>query len=225
MTMQTSVIASVKARLGRRGGPPRGPAGARHQATIPMPAPRIDAESFREAMRLMVTPVSVVTAMDEQGYPRGLTCSAVCSLSMAPPSMLICVNRGNRSLDAIRHSGGFIVNLLRAGRAEVSDVFASPLPAKFAHTAWQPSPFSGLPLLRRDAIAYVDCGLQAEIVSGSHAILVGLVRGSEAGTPDDGPLAYWCRNYGRWIGHEQPAETATPIAIASDGGSVPHRPR
>jgi flavin reductase (NADH) len=147
-----------------------------HHTTIPMPTPRTDADSFRETMRFMVSPVSIVTALDDQSYPRGLTCSALCSLSMAPPSLLICVNRRNRSLDAIRHSGGFMVNLLKAGRTETSDIFASSLPTKFANTEWRPSPISGLPLLSDDALAYVDCGLQAEIDTGSHAILVGLVR-------------------------------------------------
>jgi flavin reductase (DIM6/NTAB) family NADH-FMN oxidoreductase RutF len=118
--------------------------------------------------------------------------------------MLVCVNRRNRSLDAIRHSGGFMVNLLRAGRTEMSEIFASPLPAKFVNTTWRPSPDSGLPLLTRDALAFVDCVLQAEIVVGSHAILVGLVRGSGTGIPDGGPLVYWRRSYGRWAAHDIP---------------------
>jgi flavin reductase (DIM6/NTAB) family NADH-FMN oxidoreductase RutF len=189
-----------------------------HHTTIPMPTPDADAESFRETMRFMASPISIVTALDEQGYPRGLTCSALCSLSMAPPSLLICVNRQNRSLDAIRHSGGFMVNLLKAGRAETSDTFASSLPTKFANTKWQPSPISGLPLLPGDALAYVDCGLQAEIDTGSHAILVGLVRGSETTAPGEGPLVYWCRNYGQWISHDLPEDAAARIAMASVEG-------
>ena len=180
-----------------------------HGRTIPMPSLLEDAESFREAMRLVASPVSVVTALDEQGIPRGLTCSAFCSLSMAPPSMLVCVNRRNRSLDAIRHSGGFMVNLLRAGRTEMSDIFASSLPGKFATSAWQPSPISGLPLLADDALAFVDCGLQAEITAGSHAILVGLVRAAETAVADDGPLVYWRRNYGRWVSYDMSEESTT----------------
>lgn len=170
--------------------------------TVPAPSLFADAESFREVMRMVVSPVSVVTALDEDGIPRGLTCSALCSLSMAPPSMLICVNRQNRSLDAIRHSGGYLVNLLRAGRMEMSDTFASSLPGKFADLTWCPSPASGLPLLADDALAYVDCGLQAEIPAGSHSILIGRVRASGASLPDDGPLVYWRRSYGRWISAE-----------------------
>lgn len=166
-----------------------------------------NAESFREAMRLVASPVSVVTALDERGIPRGLTCSAFCSLSMTPPSMLICVNHRNRSLEAIRHSGGFLLNLLRAGRMEVSDNFASSLPGKFANLVWWPSPASGLPLLADDALAYVDCGLQAEMPAGSHSILIGRVRASGTSFPDDGPLVYWRRSYGRWVSSEIPAET------------------
>lgn len=182
-----------------------------HRTRIPMPGPPGDAQTFRETMRYLPAPVSVVTALDESGTPRGLTCSAICSLSMAPPSMLICVNRKNRSLDAIRHSGGFMVNLLRAGRAEMSDIFASSLPTKFAHAAWRPSPASGLPLLTEDALAFVDCGLAAEIEAGSHAILIGLVRGSGAGPPDGGPLVYWHRSYGGWTGRDSPPDEASPV--------------
>jgi flavin reductase (DIM6/NTAB) family NADH-FMN oxidoreductase RutF len=176
--------------------------GEPHRTTIPMPESCADAESFLDVMRLLPSPVSVITALDEQGLPRGLTCSAVCSLSMAPPSLLACVNRKNRSLEAIRHSGGFVVNLLRAGGKETSEIFASPRSAKFANAAWRPSPASGLPLLTRDALAFVDCGLEAEIAVGSHIILVGLVRGSGTNTPDGGPLVYWRRSYGRWAAYD-----------------------
>lgn len=203
MTVHDSPLTVALTGLRRRMGRSRGPAdyGVPHRTAIAMPQPRSGIEDFRAAMRLLPSPVSVVTAMDENGLPRGLTCSALCSVSMAPPSMLVCVNRKNRSLDAIRHSNGFLVNLLRAGRTEMSEVFASPLPTKFAGTHWRPSPASGLPLLVRDALAFVDCGLQAEIEVGSHAILVGLVRGSGTGIPDGGPLVYWCRSYGKWAAH------------------------
>lgn len=172
-----------------------------HRTTIPMPEPVTNAEDFREAMRLVPSPVSIVTANDEQGLPRGLTCSAVCSLSMAPPSMLVCVNRRNRSLDAIRHSAGFIVNLLRAGSPEISEMFASAAPSKFATTPWQPSPLSGLPMVL-DTLAFVDCELQAEVQVGTHAILIGLVRGTGTGSPAGGPLVYWQRSYGGWTAYE-----------------------
>ncbi len=171
---------------------------ARPHTEIPMGHPPTDGGVFRQVMGVFPSAVSVVTAMDARGLPRGLTCSAVCSLSMAPPSLLICVNRRNRSLEAIRHSNGFVVNLLREGRDELSDLFASASSSKFARTDWRPGPASGLPYLAGDALAFVECGLQAEIVAGSHAILIGLVQESGISAPNDGPLVYWRRSYGRW---------------------------
>jgi flavin reductase (DIM6/NTAB) family NADH-FMN oxidoreductase RutF len=117
---------------------------------------------------------------------------------MDPPSLLICVNKRNRSLDAIKRSAGFVVNLLRAGRHEISDLFASPSADKFDGTDWRPSPASGLPLLAKDALAFVDCSLCSEIHAGSHAVLIGQVRESGFVEPSDGPLVYWRRNYGQW---------------------------
>jgi flavin reductase (DIM6/NTAB) family NADH-FMN oxidoreductase RutF len=175
---------------------------------IPMIGEAADAAGFRDAMGSFPTPVTVVTALDEDGLPRGLTCSAVASLSMDPPSLLICVNRRNGSLKAIRHSGGFVVNLLRQGRYRLSDLFASASPTKFAETPWRPSTPSGLPLLHADVLAHVDCALQAELVAGSHAILIGRVRSASGATDDGGPLVYYNRSYGRWAPHipEDPRE-------------------
>jgi flavin reductase (DIM6/NTAB) family NADH-FMN oxidoreductase RutF len=172
--------------------------GGSHAMDIQLPAAQAGAREFRDAMGVFPAAVCVVTALDADGVPRGLTCSALCSVSMEPPCMLICVNRGNKSLDAIRHSQGFLVNLLRAGRYELSDLFASASPDKFADAQWCPSLASGLPLLFADALAFVDCALRTEIHAGSHAVLIGLVRESGAAEPADGPLVYWRRSYGQW---------------------------
>jgi flavin reductase (DIM6/NTAB) family NADH-FMN oxidoreductase RutF len=172
-----------------------GPGGGGHE--IVMPESLCDQEGFRAAMRVFASSVSIITALDGDGVPRGLTCSAVCSLSMDPPSMLVCVNRQNRSLEAIRHSGGFVINLLKEGRSGLADIFASSSPTKFTAAEWRLSPESGLPLLTDDAMATIDCRLHAEIVVSSHAVLIGTVRQSETYPGADSPLLYLSRNYGR----------------------------
>jgi flavin reductase (DIM6/NTAB) family NADH-FMN oxidoreductase RutF len=185
---------------------------AGYLTTIALPDREVEPDDFRQTMGVFPSPVSIVTALDTEGVPRGLTCSAVCSLSMDPPALLVCVNRRNQSLRALQHSQGFVVNLLRAGRHEVSDVFASSSPTKFAGTKWQQSPASGLPVLAGDIVAYVDCRLQAEITAGSHVILVGLVRESRTSSEVDGPLVYWRRTYCRWT---PPGSEAGQTAIVA----------
>lgn len=166
-----------------------------------------DERSFRETMRSFPSPVAVLTALDSQGLPRGLTCSALCSLSMSPPSILACVNRASMSLGAIRHSGGFAVNLLRTGQYALSDLFASSSKHKFDTIDWLPSPASGLPRLASGILAFIDCQLQNEIIAGSHAILIGRVRSSSTEPSDDGPLVYLGRRYGHWA-----ADSGAPTA-------------
>lgn len=176
--------------------------------TLAAPPAMVDKEAFREAMSTFPGAVAVVTALDDEGQPRGLTCSAVCSLSMDPPLLLTCVNQRNGSLRAIRHSGGFVVNLLKANCGALSDRFASASADKFQGVAWVPSPASGLPWLYRDVLAHVDCHLIADIGAGSHAILVGSVRLGERSQCQEGPLVYWWRNYGSWSAAVPEQETA-----------------
>jgi flavin reductase (DIM6/NTAB) family NADH-FMN oxidoreductase RutF len=112
--------------------------------------------------------------------------------------MLICVNRRNGSLEAIRDSGGFMVNLLGEGGRVLSDVFASPSAQKFVGVRWRPTGDLGLPLIEDHVVAFIECALHAEIVAGTHAILIGLVRSSGRFTQRRGPLVYYDRTYGRW---------------------------
>ncbi|MFL6128487.1 MAG: flavin reductase family protein [Mycobacteriales bacterium] len=190
------VAEMARSRIGRRPGIP-------YTAELDVPAPAAFGEDFRRVMSAFPSGVSVVTARDAEGRPRGLTCSSLCSLSMDPPMMLACVNRRNGSLAAIRASGGFAVNLLRAGRGVVSDEFASASADKFSRVRWRPSPRSGLPWLLDDSLAFVDCRLVADLAAGSHTILVGLVvdgrdvpEENGAGTSaEDRPLVHWRRRY------------------------------
>lgn len=187
------VAEMARRRIGRQSGIP-------YTTELDVPAPAAFGDDFRRVMSAFPSGVSVVTARDAEGRPRGLTCSSLCSLSMDPPMMLACVNRRNGSLAAIRASGGFAVNLLRAGRGVVSDEFASASADKFARVRWRPSPRSGLPWLLDDSLAFVDCRLVADLAAGSHTILVGLVVDGrdvpeDSGGEEDRPLVHWRRRY------------------------------
>jgi len=163
---------------------------------------RVDGAAFRDVMASLPTAVSVVTALDPEGSPRGLTCSAVCSVSADPPQVLVCINQRNGSLAAIRHSGAFVVNVLGSTSAGLSDQFASSAAEKFNDVHWRPAPSSGLPVLDGSAHAFIDCELAADITAGSHAILVGAVQACGTDMDSLHPLVYWRRAYGTWLRHE-----------------------
>jgi len=170
----------------------------------------LDPDAFRETMGSFPAAVSVLTTQDESGTPRGLTCSAICSLSAEPPLVLACVNQRNGSLRAIRHSQGFVVNLLHQDGDALSVRFASSRADKHVGVEWTRSEISGLPFLGDEALAHVDCRLVADIVAGSHTILIGAIRTCHAAGAEDtrSPLVYWRRSYGCWA--RMPARELRP---------------
>ncbi len=137
----------------------------------------ISPAEFKAIMASAVGPATVVTAMDGDGCPRGLTMSAVCSVSLDPPLILACVDRGSATLAAIRESRSFTVNYLRRGSEQVAMAFATKQTDKFAGLAWE-RPGSGLggPILTECNAAHAVCVVTDLIDAGDHVIAVGEVR-------------------------------------------------
>jgi flavin reductase (DIM6/NTAB) family NADH-FMN oxidoreductase RutF len=179
----------------------------------------VDPDTFRETMGTFPTAVCVLTTQDETGTPRGLTCSAICSLSAEPPLVLVCVNQRNASLRAIRHSEGFVVNLLREDGDELSARFASSRADKHVGVDWATSETSGLPFLGDVALAHIDCRLVGDIVAGTHTILIAAIRTCRAAGVHDtrSPLVYWRRSYGCWARARR-----NPVPIPHPSEMPPH---
>jgi flavin reductase (DIM6/NTAB) family NADH-FMN oxidoreductase RutF len=74
----------------------------------------VGASEFRQAMSHFATGVTVVTSIGDDGDPVGTTASAVTSLSLDPPLVLVCFDRASLTLRAIRSHGAFVVNVLAA---------------------------------------------------------------------------------------------------------------
>ena len=56
--------------------------------------------------------VAIVTTVAPDGTPRGLTTTAVSSVSAHPPTILVCVDLGSRTLGALRGRRSFVVNFV-----------------------------------------------------------------------------------------------------------------
>jgi flavin reductase (DIM6/NTAB) family NADH-FMN oxidoreductase RutF len=154
-------------------------------------------EKFRTIAASLAAGVSIVTASDADGAPRGLTSSAVCSVSAVPPAMLVCVDEHSNTLPAIREAGAFAINVLAAGREQLALRFASKAEDKFSGVRWTPSRVARrAPVLADDVIACAECVVMQEIRAGDHWIFIGSV---EAGfVRDDTPLLYCRRTFAGW---------------------------
>lgn len=124
-------------------------------------------------MSAVPTAVTVVGAVGPDG-PAGATANAVASLSLDPPLMLACLDRGSRTLAAVRSSGRFSVNVLGEGEEELARAFASKVspPEKWAGVDWEEA--DGMPRIA-DALVWIACELRDLLDGGDHVILTGAV--------------------------------------------------
>ncbi len=155
-----------------------------------------DESAFRELMSAFPSGVTVVTTRDRDGTPRGLTCTAMCSVSLRPPILLTCVRHDSETLAAMLRRGRFAVNLLHAGGRAAADVFANAVRDRFTEVEWESSPRGDLPWLTADAHAVAECAVAGFVEAGDHVVVFGEV-GEVIAEPDQ-PLLYGFRQYAAW---------------------------
>jgi flavin reductase (DIM6/NTAB) family NADH-FMN oxidoreductase RutF len=156
-----------------------------------MTAPGIDPAAFREALGSLPTGVTVVTAAGPEG-PSGATANAVCSLSLDPPLMLACLDRGSRTLLAVQAANHFGVSVLTATQEALALSFSSkaPVPEKWEGVAWTDR--EGIPALD-DALVWLGCELVDVIAGGDHVMVTGAVLDLEQ--RDGDPLLFHRGSY------------------------------
>ena len=153
---------------------------------------RLDGERFREVIGHFASGVTVVTARDGD-RAHGTTASAVCSLSLEPPMLLVCMNRASATGAAIDRGGRFAVNILSAEQQAISRKFASSRLDKFDGVAHSISDLK-LPLIE-GAIAHLECTTVSVHVEGDHTIFVGRVERARVDAGE--PLLYFRGQYDR----------------------------
>ncbi|MDQ0513227.1 flavin reductase family protein [Ancylobacter amanitiformis] len=148
------------------------------------------AADFRAAMRELAAGVTIITAGREDGR-RGLTATAVCSVSADPPTLLVCVNRSAEGHAAIRESGAFCVNVIAAEHQCLAERFAGRDGARgaerFEHGEWR-ALATGAPVLA-DAVAAFDCQVIQAIDAGTHTVFLGAVTATTV-SPQRAALLY-----------------------------------
>lgn len=156
----------------------------------------MEAEALRQTMRLWASGVTIVTS--QLGERRaGVTASSFTSVTLEPPTVLVCLQDHIETYKIIEASGGFGVSMLKSDQAKWSKQFAGfvELPEgedRFygVETSQQ---VTGAPILA-GAAAWMDCRLSAIYHVGGTGIVVGEV--VAAGHMDgEMPLVYHNRQY------------------------------
>lgn len=151
----------------------------------------IDPRDLRKALGAFMTGVTVVTTLDGDGAPRGLTANSFTSVSLDPPLVLFCIAKTAATCPVFTAAAQFAVNILTEDQREVSSTFASRVEDRFATGDWRPGE-TGSPVLA-GAAAWLDCRMHDQVDAGDHLILIGRVVAYEYSSAN--PLGYFRGNY------------------------------
>src|SRR3546814_8081947 len=80
-------------------------------------------EDFRQAMRRVASTVNVITICVD-GEPMGITATAMSSLAMDPPSLLVCINQAAAMHGSLQDVSHFGVNVLHRDQEHLARMFA-----------------------------------------------------------------------------------------------------
>jgi flavin reductase len=156
----------------------------------------ISAAAFRDAAARLGAAVNVVTTAGRGGRC-GFTASAVCSVTDAPPTVLVCMNRASRQHAAFTENRSLCVNVLAPDQAALSRVFAGrgslSMDDRFASADWT-TLTTGAPVLEGAAVC-LDCRIGQIIDHGSHSIFLAQVDAVRLGDEDSGGLIWFDRAF------------------------------
>jgi flavin reductase (DIM6/NTAB) family NADH-FMN oxidoreductase RutF len=146
----------------------------------------VSQDAFRSALRQFATGVTIVTVAGA-GELHGMTASSFASVSLAPPLVLVCLDKSSRTLTLVAETGTFAVNVLRADQQEASRAFARPGLKPFASLPHRMGA-NGAPVLD-EAIAVLECTTYRVFEAGDHEVVLGEV--TATGVSGGEPLVYF----------------------------------
>jgi flavin reductase (DIM6/NTAB) family NADH-FMN oxidoreductase RutF len=132
------------------------------------------------------------------GTPIGMTCSSLCSVSLDPPILLVCLRSASPTLAAVLARGAFSVNLLHEDASAAARLFASGVEDRFARVRWASGPGSTLPHLSEEAHTIADCTVWQRDEVGDHVVVYGRVLRVHEPPATPKPLVYGLCRYAGW---------------------------
>jgi len=130
-------------------------------------------EQFLIAMRFLASSVSVISAKDSYDNLLAMTASSVTSLTMDPPSILVCVNQGASIHDALIKGENLCINILQKNQQEISNLCSSRKQEsqRFENDFWD---VTDIPFIK-NAQANIFCKVDQTLSYHTHTIVIASV--------------------------------------------------
>ena len=136
----------------------------------------------------------MVSARADGSAVWGVTVNSFTSVSLAPPLILVCVDRAAASHDKLIAAQTFAVSILAEHQADVARRFAAePAETRFEQVGWREAS-DGSPVLD-GAAAWLECETSGVMPGGDHSIV--LARVTAFGSSDRGALLFFAGDYGK----------------------------
>ncbi len=154
----------------------------------------VEAQEFRRVLGHFPTGVTVITAHGEDG-PIGMAANSFTSVSLDPPLVLICPAKSSTTWPLIRVARRFCANILAQNHADICRQFAQTEGDRFAGVSRHERPFG--PALD-EAVAWIECEVDAEYDAGDHQIVVARVDAIQSADEAE-PLVFFRGAFGRFL--------------------------
>ena len=134
-------------------------------------------DNFKKAMRSYVYSVSIMSNIDDNKNLNAITVSSVTSVSIDPPSLLVCINKTAGIHDSIIKDSKFCINLLKKSQQDISNLCSTfqEEENRFKNDQWDTT---GIPFLK-NAQANIFCKVDEIISYHTHSIVVAKVTESK----------------------------------------------
>lgn len=134
----------------------------------------IDSQELRHTLSAFATGITVISIIDDEGNPKGLTVNSFNSVSLDPPLILWSLAVTTPDFTAFRQASRFAVNVLAEDQIAISERFASVATDRFADIAYTLG-LGDVPLLE-GCVAVLECCSEIAYPGGDHVILLGRVQ-------------------------------------------------
>ena len=157
-----------------------------------MTQPQNDTRALRNVLGRFATGVNIVTAIDPDGNPVGLTVNSFSAVSLEPALVLWCLDNNSNNLAAFNKASHHIINVLAADPKDLSNRFATWPTDRFAGLPWQPGA-GGAPVFP-GCCATFEVANETAYVAGDHTVYIGRIERFSV-TTDLDPLLFFAGQY------------------------------
>ncbi|MBS1142600.1 MAG: flavin reductase [Proteobacteria bacterium] len=156
-----------------------------------MSTPQNDKRALRNTLGRFATGVTIVTAIDPDGHPMGLTVNSFSAVSLDPALVLWCLDNNSNNLAAFKKATHHAINILAADQQDLSNRFATWPADRFAGLDWQAG-VGGAPVFP-GCCATFELAITTAYEAGDHTIFIGRIENFEQAERD--PLLFFAGQY------------------------------